>query len=906
MKTEKVFITIAVAAVIAVAANITGIEARENFRREYFGTVRDSVSFRPATDTSAVADSSDTVGFATDSSDTVSFVSDTAGTASVADSTAADSSRAGAAPAPAYAPPVDSAKLMRDTLGIPMRDSIGRFIDTLGHSIDSLGRSLDSLGMPIPTGRVLSKAEIRMFRRDSIRAVKDSIIQNTPRILETYVIPDSLWYKRILLWTHDRDFNDIHMVGLDTTYNYHYYDLPFLKDDVDGIFLGVFGSPVMRTNYFKRETDEDARFFDYYIPYTYTPESLPMYNTKTPYVELQYTGTLLANRDKEEANVKVLATQNITPELNIMLEYKRFGGNGMLMNEDTDNRTAVISGNYIGKKYVMHAGYIFNRTKRTENGGLKDSRLIRDTMVEPREIAVWLNSASSETRKNTVFIDQSIRIPFGFIDRLKRKKREKASEAAAMADSTFATTDTTATAADTTLAMAADSTSAVATGGTMAADSTAAASSTALAATDNGMAVADSAETDSTVQIGVHEDVTTAFIGMSNEYTAYRRTYRDEISLSDTEQRGFYNNAFYLNPTTTYDSMRVAKFDNKIYIRIQPWAEDAIVSKISGGLGYKLSQYYLFDEKDYVTGPSSTTFNTFYFYAGAEGSYRKYLKWDAFAKYNFAGYTSNDLDVRANVEVSFYPFKDKSSPISLTARFSQTLKEPWFYEQYYNSNHYRWSNNFSKRSETRIEGYVDIPKYKLQAFFGYSLIANDIYYDTLGIVRQHDRPISVMSAYLRKDFRIWKFHLDNRILFQLSSDNNVLPLPLLALNLRYYLEFPVVRNVMNIQLGAEATFNTKWYSPAYNPALGTFQSQNKELIGGTDPYINVFLNVQWKRACVFIKVLNVGENKHGSDYFATYGYIRSPMSFKVGIFWPFYTQPYKKIPKSEYTPPPTK
>ena len=147
MKTEKVFITIAVAAVIAVAANITGIEARENFRREYFGTVRDSVSFRPATDTSAVADSSDTVGFATDSSDTVSFVSDTAGTASVADSTAADSSRAGAAPAPAYAPPVDSAKLMRDTLGIPMRDSIGRFIDTLGHSIDSLGRSLDSLGM---------------------------------------------------------------------------------------------------------------------------------------------------------------------------------------------------------------------------------------------------------------------------------------------------------------------------------------------------------------------------------------------------------------------------------------------------------------------------------------------------------------------------------------------------------------------------------------------------------------------------------------------------------------------------------------------------------------------------------------------------------------------------------------
>ena len=764
---------------------------------------------------------------------------------------------------------------MRDTLGRPVRDSIGRFIDTLGHSIDSLGRSLDSLGMPIPTGRQLTKAEIRMYRRDSIKAVKDSIIQNTPRVLETYVFPDSLWYKRILTWTHDRDFNNVYLFPLDTTYNYHYYDLPFLKNDVDGIYLGVFGSPVMRTNYFLRESDEDAKFFDYYIPYTYSPESLPMYNTKTPYVELQYTGTLLANRDKEESNIKILATQNITPELNIMLEYHRFGGNGILMNEATDNRTAVIAGNYVGKKYLMHAGYIFNRTKRTENGGLRDSYLITDTLVEPREIAVWLNSASSETRKNTVFIDQSLRIPFTFIDKIKEKRKLKKMQDSiaryGTADSTFAA-DTTLVPADTTAMAAADTVSS---------------------------AAPDSSLTDATT----NGNVTTAFIGMSNEYTAYRRTYRDQISLSDAEQRAFYNNAFYLNPTTTYDSMRVAKFDNKLYIRLQPWADDAIVSRIDAGVGYKMSQYYLFDEKDYVTGPSSTTFNTFYFYAGARGTYKKYFGWDAFVKYNFAGYTSNDLDVRANAEFSFYPFKDKSSPISLRAGFSQTLKDPWFYEQYYSSNHYRWSNNFTKRSETKIEGHLDIPKYKMKAFFGYSLIANHIFYDTLGIVRQHDKPISVMSAYLQKDFKLWLFHFDNRVLFQLSSDKNVLPLPMLAVNLRYYLEFPVKKNVMTIQAGAEGTFTTKWYSPAYNPALGTFQSQNKEMIGGTDPYINVFVNIQWKRACIFIKVLNIGENKHGSDYFSTYGYIRSPMSFKVGIFWPFYTQPYKRIPKSETLPP---
>ena len=43
------------------------------------------------------------------------------------------------------------------------------------------------------------------------------------------------------------------------------------------------------------------------------PESMPFYNTKTPYTELGYTGTLLANRQKSEDNIHFLHTQNFTP-----------------------------------------------------------------------------------------------------------------------------------------------------------------------------------------------------------------------------------------------------------------------------------------------------------------------------------------------------------------------------------------------------------------------------------------------------------------------------------------------------------------------------------------------------------------------------------------------------------------
>lgn len=908
MKWNKTIILVALAAIAVAAANIKGTEARAGFERNWYGPVPDSLDSAGSTDSSSAPRPADSLACADSTCLTDSLKglqlrdSMTAG-----DSTAADSSLI-------YAPPVDSALLMRDTLGIPMRDSIGRFIDTLGRSIDSLGRPLDSLGMPILyQKRVPSKAELRMYRRDSIKAVKDSIIQNTPRILDTYAVPDSLFYKRILVWTHDPYFNNIELQKLDTSFNYHYHDMPFMKDDVDGIYLGVAGSPVLRMNYFKRTEDEDARFFDPYLPYTYTPDNLPQYNTKTPYVELQYSGTLLSNREKEEANIKILATQNITPEANIMLEYHRFGGNGMLRNESTDNRTAVIAGNYLGKKYLMHAGYIFNRTKRTENGGLRESTWIRDTLVDPREIDIWLTDAYSETRKNTVFIDQSVRIPFNFINKMREKRRMKKEAAAADSLAGFPSDSLAGFPSDSLAGFPSDSLAgfpsdslagfpsdslaglqqdSVSRQGQLPAPASAATASAAAGpAARSAAADTASAQEDSTA-FASDENITTAFIGMSNEYSAYRRRYTDNISASDEYGRSFYNNAFYLNPTTTNDSMRVANFDNKIYLRLQPWAEDAILSKLDAGVGYKLQQFYLFEESDYVSGPSSTTFHTFYAYAGAQGSYKKYLGWDAFAKYNFAGYANNDFLVKANAKFSFYPFKD-GSPISLRASFSQELKEPWFYEQNYTSNHYRWRNSFSKESETRIEGYLDIPKYKLQAFFGYSLLANGIYYDTLGIVRQSGSPVSVMSAYLRKDFKVWKLHFDNKVLFQMSSDQTVMPLPMLSLNLRYYIQFPVVKNVMEIQAGAEGTFSTAWYAPAYNPALGVFQNQVKEKIGGKDPYINVFINIQWKRACIFIKLRNVGENKRGSDYFSTYGYIRPPMTLDFGIFWPFYTLPDK-------------
>ena len=670
---------------------------------------------------------------------------------------------------------------------------------------------------------LIAASNRKMEIKDSIRAYKDSVIEATPRILETYAFPDSMLYKRIVTWQHDRHFNDVRNLRdqwVDTSYNNHFHEYPFFKQDVNASYLGVIGSPTQLYNYFKRQEEDNAIFYTPYQIYSYTAENLPQYNTKTPYTELAYWGTLFANQKKEESNIKILTTQNITPHLNITLEYHRFGGNGMLKREDTDNRTAVVAANYTGKKYLMHTGFIYNRVERSENGGIIDLSWIRDTTVDAKEINVYLRNAENKLKRNTVFLDQTYRIPLVF----KKAKKD---------------------------------------------------SSLALTATPD--------------TVSLNTDVTTAFIGHSSEYSVFRKTYTDQIS--DAAGKAFYHDRFYINPSRSMDSLRVMRFENRAFIRLQPWKNDAIVSKLDIGIGDKLLSHYSFSPTDYLKGSTNVIQNSVYLYAGANGQFKKYLTWNAKGDYTFLGSEINDFGIEGNMTLSAYPFRrDRKSPLTLQAHFETNLREPDYYEQHVFTNHYKWDNDFGKISKTKVEASLSIPRWKMAASFGYALLDNNIYYDTLGIVRQNKKPMSVMTATLNKDFRIWKFHLDHRATFQLSSNEEVMPLPMLALNLRYYLQFDVVKNVMQMQVGANGIFTTKWYAPAYNPVLGVFHNQNVEKYGNS-PYIDVFANIQWKRVSLFFKAvnLNMGWPLKKADYFSAAGYIMPQRTFKFGISWPFWT-----------------
>ena len=109
-----------------------------------------------------------------------------------------------------------------------------------------------------------------------------------------------------------------------------------MRQDVNVSYLGIVGSAVQTYDFMKRKSVEGVSFYEPYECYSYSPYTIPLYNTKTPYTELAYWGTLFANEERAENDLHIMTTQNFFPAWNMTLEYDRVGANGMLENETVD------------------------------------------------------------------------------------------------------------------------------------------------------------------------------------------------------------------------------------------------------------------------------------------------------------------------------------------------------------------------------------------------------------------------------------------------------------------------------------------------------------------------------------------------------------------------------------------
>ena len=393
-------------------------------------------------------------------------------------------------------------------------------------------------------------------------------------------------------------------------------------------------------------------------------------------------------------------------------------------------------------------------------------------------------------------------------------------------------------------------------------------------------------------------DLSAVFIGHQFEFNTWSKVYTDKRATY-TNERGQYDDKgnytpttheyyenWYIDPKTTRDSISERLISNKLYVQIQPWDRNGAVSTIDAGVGLDLHTYSYLNLENYIAGKMTRDHRTSWYAYGATGGHiKRYADWGVDVKYYPSGYRGGDLSVGADITLKAYI---REHPLILSGKFRQELRSPGYWEENLFSNHYAWFNSFGKESETRFEVNFSVPGIALEVGAWQGVMSNMIYYDANSRVSQHSDAVSLTSLYARKDFRIAGFHLDHRALVQFTSNESVLPVPLLSAYLSYYYEFWVVRDVLRVQVGFDGRFNTAYYAPSYNPALSVFFNQRDVKVGNY-PYLDAFVSAKWKRMRILLKLQHLNQNLFGNgEYFQVAHYPLNPRMFKFGISWSFY------------------
>jgi len=259
------------------------------------------------------------------------------------------------------------------------------------------------------------------------------------------------------------------------------------------------------------------------------------------------------------------------------------------------------------------------------------------------------------------------------------------------------------------------------------------------------------------------------------------------------------------------------------------------------------------------------------------------IRYSVLGEMGLQGYKAGDFLLKANLGGYFKLWNDS---ISLVANGFIRSDEPSYFLQHYQSNHFRWDNNFAKIYRTNVGGTFSIPTRLFSLNVSVENVTKYIYFNSEALPTQFTGNIQVVSANLNQDFHLGKFALENNVVYQLSSQENVLPLPTLALyhNLYYHDKF---FKVLSIQIGANVRYHTSYYAPAYMPATGQFHTQTLTKIGNY-PVMNVYLNCHLKRTRFFVEYYHINQKFMNGAYFSMPNYPINPAILKLGLSWNFY------------------
>lgn len=254
------------------------------------------------------------------------------------------------------------------------------------------------------------------------------------------------------------------------------------------------------------------------------------------------------------------------------------------------------------------------------------------------------------------------------------------------------------------------------------------------------------------------------------------------------------------------------------------------------------------------------------------------LTYEADFRMGLTGEVAADLELSGRARSRFRLLGD-TVQVMAHARFYNKA-QPWLMQHYF-SNHFVWDNDFGKTRSLKIGGELFIPWTRTTVSADVENIQNYVYFSSAGLPLQEGGSTQVFSVRLLQQLAFGIWHWDNTVTYQTSSRSDVIPLPQLAVYSNMYLQFRAFR-VLNVQIGVDCDWYTRYYAPSYQPATMVFTNQQETKIGNY-PFMNLYATCRLHKVRFFVLWSHVNQNLFSHEAFSMPLYPLNPRRLQIGL-----------------------
>lgn len=620
------------------------------------------------------------------------------------------------------------------------------------------------------------------------------------------------------------------VIPVDTdTAIYNFQNLHF-TDGLNGeySYLGNMGSPRQSRIFFNRKSDGQFIFTDALDFFLVTPAEYNFVNTKSPWTNLSYYRA--GNKINGEERVKAKFGVNANKRTGIGFDFDYLYGRGLYDHQSTAYADGTFYGYHHGDRYGVNALFSYNKLRLAENGGLADDRYITNP------------EAMAEGKKTYRPSDMPTNLQETWNENFVR-----------------------------TLFLAQD------------------------------------------YQLGYYKSRTDSLpdtVIVNYDFVPVSKVFHTLEGNSNSHRFIDYDNIknYYAHNYLPYDSI-----DGTQYLRLRNTVGLSLIEGINkwipfGASAYVSHEYRQFTMSDSVGGIGRDHMHTYKeSNLSLGGNIRRTIgeafHFNANAETVLAGTDLGAFCIDGNADLKFRLWNDT---VNLRAEGYMKNIAPSFYYRKYHSQHYWWDNDLHKEFRTRLGGSLAIERWGTRLYAGVENIKNYTYlagtpympgeFGSTPIslsditARQYSGNIQVVSSTLFQNLKWGILHWDNELTVQYSSNEEVLPLPLLNVYSNLYLQFAYAK-VLRVQLGADVRYFSRYYAPDYAPALQQYfvqEGDNRVEVGGY-PFINAYANFHLKQVRFYVMYYHVTQGVFdNSNSFLVPHYPINPRMLKLGFSWNFW------------------